>query len=276
MPFSARGGLFAPTLTPAATPWTPAQITTTAWLKGDADQVTLSGTNVTSWNNKGNGSVDFSQSTSSKQPTYDSTNKFVLFDGSDDVLQADSLLGVGTPDPILTCVAITNIEDYDGQFGGVAGKFFQIGGNPSGGSNGVWSIATGSGSVGYNYRFNNGFQSFNNSTLDVDALTSWQSDATAQYQNMKFFLNGTEKSGTGGSSNTISLSTGTAFTYLGGGPGGNSNQFMFANIKIYELVCFASGSTSDRQKAEGYLAWEYDLEGSLPADHPYKSAAPTI
>jgi hypothetical protein len=34
-------------------------------------------------------------------------------------------------------------------------------------------------------------------------------------------------------------------------------------------------STTDRQKLEGYLAHKWGLAANLPADHPYKSAAPT-
>jgi hypothetical protein len=42
-----------------------------------------------------------------------------------------------------------------------------------------------------------------------------------------------------------------------------------------ELVIVAGTlSASDRQKLEGYLAWKWGLQGSLPASHPYKSAAP--
>ena len=33
-------------------------------------------------------------------------------------------------------------------------------------------------------------------------------------------------------------------------------------------------SIEDRQKLEGYLAWKWGLQASLPSDHPYKSAAP--
>ena len=45
---------------------------------------------------------------------------------------------------------------------------------------------------------------------------------------------------------------------------------------IGEVIAFNSKlSTADRQKTEGYLAWKWGTEGSLPAAHPYKSAAPT-
>jgi len=49
------------------------------------------------------------------------------------------------------------------------------------------------------------------------------------------------------------------------------------NINGYIAEIFASNSlwsTSDRQKAEGYLAWKWGLEGDLPIGHPYKSAPP--
>jgi len=43
-----------------------------------------------------------------------------------------------------------------------------------------------------------------------------------------------------------------------------------------EVLFFAANlSTTDRQKVEGYLAHKWNLAGNLPADHPYKAAAPT-
>ena len=45
---------------------------------------------------------------------------------------------------------------------------------------------------------------------------------------------------------------------------------------IYEVVYFNTDlATSQRQQIEGYLAWKWGLQGSLPAGHLYKSAAPT-
>lgn len=40
------------------------------------------------------------------------------------------------------------------------------------------------------------------------------------------------------------------------------------------LVVRGAVDLTTRQKIEGYLAWQWGLEGNLPADHPYKSAAP--
>lgn len=44
-----------------------------------------------------------------------------------------------------------------------------------------------------------------------------------------------------------------------------------------ELVIFNSLlSDTDRQLTDGYLAWKWGLQSSLPSDHPYKNAAPSL
>ena len=40
------------------------------------------------------------------------------------------------------------------------------------------------------------------------------------------------------------------------------------------LVVRGAVDTATRQTIEGYLAWQWGLEGNLPVDHPYKNAAP--
>lgn len=47
------------------------------------------------------------------------------------------------------------------------------------------------------------------------------------------------------------------------------------NFNLCEMLFFNSGvSVSDRKKIEGYLAWKWGLEASLPSDHPYKNLKP--
>lgn len=53
----------------------------------------------------------------------------------------------------------------------------------------------------------------------------------------------------------------------GGGYGGDTGEV---------VICNAALSASDAQKLEGYLAWQWSQQGSLPAGHPYKSAPPTV
>lgn len=59
--------------------------------------------------------------------------------------------------------------------------------------------------------------------------------------------------------------------YLGYIPGGG-----YADIDLGEIVMFPFAlNATARQIMEGYLAWKWGLQGNLPLDHPYKSAAPT-
>ncbi len=45
---------------------------------------------------------------------------------------------------------------------------------------------------------------------------------------------------------------------------------------LHTLVQFNSNLvTSDRQRVEGILAWQYGIQSVLPANHPFKNAAPT-
>lgn len=42
------------------------------------------------------------------------------------------------------------------------------------------------------------------------------------------------------------------------------------------VLCHNAITDAERQKLEGYLAWQWGLVSALPVDHPYKSAAPTV
>lgn len=44
---------------------------------------------------------------------------------------------------------------------------------------------------------------------------------------------------------------------------------------LAELVFINSASVSERQLIEGYAAWKWGIQATLPNDHPYKNAAPT-
>ena len=49
-----------------------------------------------------------------------------------------------------------------------------------------------------------------------------------------------------------------------------------AEILIYEHLTVHPMNTAERQKIEGYLAWKWGIQASLPAGHPYESGAPTV
>jgi len=57
--------------------------------------------------------------------------------------------------------------------------------------------------------------------------------------------------------------------------GGRADNGSYNNAYYYEVLVYNTNlSTQDRQLVEGYLAWKWGLQGSLPAGHPYLSAAP--
>jgi len=52
-----------------------------------------------------------------------------------------------------------------------------------------------------------------------------------------------------------------------------STRYFIGNIQ--EVLVFTGSITvSQRQQVEGYLAWKWGLQGSLPANHPYKKTPP--
>lgn len=284
MPFSAKAGFFSQQAAPTPANWTPAQITTQTWLQAQASDLTLSGSDITNWTNNANGTntTDYSQATASKQPTWDSANSAVRFTtdplgtpaGVGQYLQADSAHSFSGADAI-TVVSVIDIVGYSAQFGGEADKFFQQAGNPSGGSTGVWSVSAGK-TVGWNNRFNNGYSAFGNEVTGAKKLVSSSLAASTGYASAKMFLDGTDLGSRSAGSNDFNVGLSNAYSYVGGGPGGSPNQFMYANAKMYELVCYEGSDDTNRQLLEGYMAWEHGIEGNLPTGHPYKNARPTV
>jgi hypothetical protein len=50
---------------------------------------------------------------------------------------------------------------------------------------------------------------------------------------------------------------------------------MLANVG--DFICFSSDHTvSDRQNAEGILAWKWGITSVLPSGHPYKNVSPNM
>jgi hypothetical protein len=63
-------------------------------------------------------------------------------------------------------------------------------------------------------------------------------------------------------------------TYIGGDWfNGSLVPSLFMLGPIYEIISYSGFiDTVQRQQIEGYLAWKWGLQGSLPANHPYKSS----
>ena len=81
------------------------------------------------------------------------------------------------------------------------------------------------------------------------------------------YVNGYDPASTGGS---VYNQTNTT-VYIGGG-----SAFRLQGQVAEVLYYNSTFTTSQRQQIEGYLAWKWGLQGSLPANHPYKNSSPNI
>ncbi|MDC3319935.1 hypothetical protein OAV61_09255, partial [Flavobacteriaceae bacterium] len=114
-----------------------------------------------------------------------------------------------------------------------------------------------------------GYRSPTNSAASYSANLNLEllSFATNGTNSQKIWVNGlfeTENTG------AVTPFTSNAIT-IGSDAAGNSFDGMVAEVIIVE----SSVSDNDRQKIEGYLAHKWGLAANLPADHPYKDAAPS-
>lgn len=71
------------------------------------------------------------------------------------------------------------------------------------------------------------------------------------------------------------------FMYIGGAAGTLNSAYCDPGSDhlqgcIYSYAQYTSNLTdSDRQRAEGYLMWQYGFENALPATHPYRNSPPS-
>ena len=232
--------------------WTPELLGADLALWLDADDsstITLNGSNVAQWDDKSGNDRHATQPTAASQPTYLATGfngkPTLTWDGTDDAM----LLSMSLPETDLNLFAVADLNavaqnDYILDIGSVrrtfatSGQIFAGSWNPA-----AASITTGGQRI---YGF------------------------------------------TTGPTNQIVYSDGTAVSTLAAVPAalvdgavGLGNRFLgtaFGPVGDMSELVFVSGTLSDtdRQKLEGYLAWKWGLETNLPADHPYKSAPPTV
>ncbi len=91
--------------------------------------------------------------------------------------------------------------------------------------------------------------------------------ATNSTGNVGLFVNG--------SSQTLTTNNGTLFTaasslqYIGG-YASSAQSTTIGEVLVYDGIL----TTLQRQQIEGYLAWKWSLNYTLPANHPYKYIPP--
>jgi hypothetical protein len=57
--------------------------------------------------------------------------------------------------------------------------------------------------------------------------------------------------------------------------GANASAGEVFSGNFYDVLVYSTAlSTTQRQDVEGYLAWKWGIQATLPANHPYRNSAP--
>lgn len=252
--------------------WTPNNLATQPvgyWDASDSSQLTLNSGNVASIANKGTGPA-MAQSTTSAQPalTSNAINSLsaMTFNGSTDFLSAAAAYNqtAAWSFAVLikpaTASGMMQILDADENVSPRVAQYVRC-------DNGYYdSIAFDSGT--------NPHTTSTGSGAAVVANTVAMLTGTFDQTTLNLYLNGTLiGSATGsGTGNSGSKAPTIGVYYLAN----NGTYITYFNGLIGEIVQAPnSWSTSDRQEVEGYMAWKWGTQASLPSSHPYKNAAPT-
>jgi hypothetical protein len=239
--------------------WTPAEITTALWYDADDSSTITIATAVSQWDDKSGNTRNATQATGAFQPaviTAGLNGKNVIrFDGSNDTLGYTGTFFANTSYTVHAVVARRSSQSLN---------FFMAGSGTSTNTN-----------LLLGWENNTTFRHAQYSN-DIDATEVGYSSPIFNVWGVGLntavgrfiFRNGTSANS---NATTTALSSYNGATL--GGPFFGSHY----NGDIAELIATTTVlSTTDRQKMEGYLAWKWGLQASLPNDHPYKAAAPIL
>lgn len=247
--------------------WTPAKIATSLWLDAaDDTTVVRTGSEVTRWKDKSSGN-DCVQVGATTKPIY-TANGFnglgcLTFDGTDDFLYSLNSItsGIYTGDFNVFWVA-TNTAN--------GGAIITERASPNVGVSqwlnffGTPYISSDGAAVSSNHRI--GLSDYSLLTASGGIVSHFH---TAGIRDRLWF-NGLSIPVIAGTATNISGSAGYRIGVREAAVGQRWPG------KIMEILVLArTVSTTERQVVEGYLAWKWGLQANLPADHPYKNAAPT-
>ena len=224
------------------------------WLDA-ADQTTVqlvpSTTNVSNWRDKSGNSRNAIQATSSNQPTYN--NSFLSFNGSSQFMISPLTASSNTE----TVFAVVLLSNNVGQFNTILGP----NAGPAGGRQ--FDIVQ-SATTSFRFELTRMNQAIPNQiTVTQTAGTIFLTNYINSGSSSTLYRNGTSLN----TSLTPTAFTGS-FTTSIGSRGVDLNANFFGNM--YEIIVYNNVlSDSARQQVEGYLAWKWGLQATLPTSHPY-------
>jgi hypothetical protein len=252
---------------PITAPFTPASIVTPAlWLDAlDTSTITISGSNVIGWRDKSSSARALTPSSSTAFQYVNTFNGSLpsvfrnAASSSDRIAQTADGFTLNNPATIFAVfqntdsAAVARAVFWLAPPGGLQTYLYADSGNlviSSGGSNAFAGT---------------GLSSTTNQIITMATGAS----STLLYQNGG--VNGAGS--TVSPSVTVNIPGGTLTGQLGiGGLGGNNFSWFGHFSEI--IIVNTSLTDANRQKIEGYLAWKWNLVGSLPTNHPYFSVKP--
>jgi hypothetical protein len=283
-------------------PWTPEEISTALWLDAaDSSTITESGGAVSAFSDKSGNSRNFSQATTSMQPTtgVSTKNGLNVLDFAANCLTSDDTPSVwkflhdATKSSVFAVAQFGDIANPEavyplmGTSAGTSGNAgYAVGYEDRPvvtGANDASMIQVGNGSaqlygrVVWNFGgTDNPIATEFNNLIPAGQfnVVGWLTDpgnATPAARG-KTSVNGGNLLGNNEWSATLSTANPTHTLQIGA----FGNNVLPMTGKVAEII-IVSGlvDTDTRQKIEGYLAWKWGLEATLPSGHPYKTAAPT-
>jgi hypothetical protein len=245
--------------------WMPSDLgTLAAWYDaGDASTITIQ-TGVSEWRDKSRNNRHISQANTSLQPAYDGSSK-VTFNGTSHYLFSTSpfMYSAGAATVYIVC-----------KDGGSSADDWVIAEGNSATTTQLYSpcIYGTSAAMRVMYRTNDATTKWNETGLNTAAF-----DGTIN-------LLGFTDTGTSVSTYIDAVVDINAYAYtrlattldrFSIGALVRSTIANHWNGDIHEIViCSSALSQTDREKLEGYLAWNNGTQANLPVGHPYKNAAP--
>lgn len=222
----------------------------------DTGTLTLSGSDVITWGDKSIIGNNYTQSNSGNRPSYQLDSTFgaygVFFDGvNDNLVPSNNALRSWNSSNWTTFIVLRLTGTTDNYMtvyrSSPSGMWIRYRVDAT-----TWSFY----SLGSEVAVSQALSSANGIYADVISST-----AHTVYQNGSQL--GTPSAG-------ISTTYSETFTLGGNGTDESMTGYMFEFI----MYNGSALSTTNRQKIEGYLAWKWGLQSTLPANHPYKAAKP--